>query len=263
MARKSLRIDEATVVYKEKPELADPILIEGLPGVGNVGKLAAEHLIDEIKAKKFAEIYSTDFPPQVFIDNDGIIHLVKNELYYWKGDVDLIILTGDYQGLSTRGQYILTQAILDVVEKYGTKMIYTLGGYGVGVEVEKPRVTGAATHKTLTKKLKKYDILFKDEGGGGIVGASGLLLGIGCSTALCSAGKSEHQIISVDYQSRAYEYVAIRIKRVRNSDMQTYKANSEPSLSSQHPSYVADGVSAVPHIICSKFCYCDAEIVFE
>ena len=179
MARKSLRIDEATVVYKEKPELADPILIEGLPGVGNVGKLAAEHLIDEIKAKKFAEIYSTDFPPQVFIDNDGIIHLVKNELYYWKGDVDLIILTGDYQGLSTRGQYILTQAILDVVEKYGTKMIYTLGGYGVGVEVEKPRVTGAATHKTLTKKLKKYDILFKDEGGGGIVGASGLLLGIG------------------------------------------------------------------------------------
>jgi len=174
-----LKIDEATVIYKEKPELNNPILIEGLPGVGNVGKLAAEHLIDEIGAKKFAEIYSTDFPPQVFIDNDGIIHLVKNELYYWKGEVDLIILTGDYQGLSTRGQYILTQKILDIVDGYGTKMIYTLGGYGVGIDVEKPRVTGAATHKTLAKKLKKYDILFKDEGGGGIVGASGLLLGIG------------------------------------------------------------------------------------
>ncbi|KAA0003954.1 MAG: proteasome assembly chaperone family protein [Thermoplasmata archaeon] len=172
-------MDEATVIYKEKPELNNPILIEGLPGVGNVGKLAAEHLIDEIGAKKFAEIYSTDFPPQVFIDNDGIIHLVKNELYYWKGEVDLIILTGDYQGLSTRGQYILTQKILDIVDGYGTKMIYTLGGYGVGIDVEKPRVTGAATHKTLAKKLKKYDILFKDEGGGGIVGASGLLLGIG------------------------------------------------------------------------------------
>jgi uncharacterized protein (TIGR00162 family) len=179
MARKKLKIDDATVIYKEKPELNNPILIEGLPGVGNVGKLAAEHLIDEIGAKKFAEIYSTDFPPQVFIDNDGIIHLVKNELYYWKGEVDLIILTGDYQGLSTRGQYILTQKILDIVDGYGTKMIYTLGGYGVGIDVEKPRVTGAATHKTLAKKLKKYDILFKDEGGGGIVGASGLLLGIG------------------------------------------------------------------------------------
>ncbi|RLF63245.1 MAG: proteasome assembly chaperone family protein, partial [Thermoplasmata archaeon] len=30
-------MDEATVIYKEKPELNNPILIEGLPGVGNVG----------------------------------------------------------------------------------------------------------------------------------------------------------------------------------------------------------------------------------
>ncbi|MEA2054682.1 MAG: proteasome assembly chaperone family protein [Candidatus Thermoplasmatota archaeon] len=179
MARKKLKIDESTVIYSEKPELHNPILIEGLPGVGNVGKLAAEHLISEIKAKKFAEIYSTDFPPQVFVNHDGIVQLVKNELYYWKGDIDLIILTGDYQGLSTRGQYILVQSILDMVEKYGTTMIYTLGGYGVGVDVEKPRVTGAATHKSLIKKFKKYGIVFKDEGGGGIVGASGLLLGIG------------------------------------------------------------------------------------
>ena len=174
------KVSDATVIYKKKPELKNPILIEGLPGVGNVGKLAAEHLIDEIGAKKFAEIYSTDFPPQVFIDHDGIIHLVKNELYYWKGEnADLIILTGDYQGLSTRGQYILTQSVLDTVDKYGTKMVYTLGGYGVGVDVEKPHVAGAATHKTLVKKYKKYGIIFKDEGGGGIVGASGLLLGLG------------------------------------------------------------------------------------
>lgn len=62
MTRKKVRVDDATVVYKEKPELKNPILIEGLPGVGNVGKLAAEHLIDEIGAKKFADIYSTDFP---------------------------------------------------------------------------------------------------------------------------------------------------------------------------------------------------------
>jgi len=50
---------------KKMPKLTNPILIEGLPGIGNVGKLAVEHLIDTIKAKKFAEIYSKDFPPQV------------------------------------------------------------------------------------------------------------------------------------------------------------------------------------------------------
>jgi hypothetical protein len=172
-------IDEASIVFSEKPKLKNPILIEGLPGVGNVGKLAAEHLIDEIGATKFADIYSTDFPPQVFVRDDGTVELARNELYYWKGSVDLIILTGDYQGLSTRGQYILVQSILQLVQEYGTKRIYTLGGYGVGVEVEEPTVTGAATHPELIEELEEYGIVFKDKGGGGIVGASGLLLGIG------------------------------------------------------------------------------------
>ncbi len=173
------RIREATVVYLEKPDLKEPILIEGLPGVGNVGKLAAEHLIDEIKAKKFAEIYSTDFPPQVFVNADGTIKLVKNELYYWKGEKDLIILTGDYQGMSSKGQYMLAEAVLDIAEEFGTKMIYTLGGYGTGLEIEKPRVIGAATDKELVEELKKYGVVFKGEEGGGIIGASGLLLGLG------------------------------------------------------------------------------------
>jgi len=180
MVKRKVRMDEVTAVFLKKPELKNPILIEGLPGVGNVGKLAAEHLIDEIKAQKFVEIYSTDFPPQVFVNPDGTIRMVKNEMYYWEGKKnDLIILTGDYQSLSTRGQYVLAQSVLDIAQEYGTKMIYTLGGYGVGVEVEHPRVTGAATHKNLVKELKKYGIIFKDEGGGGIVGASGLLLGLG------------------------------------------------------------------------------------
>lgn len=179
MEDKTMRIDEASIVFLEKPELTEPILIEGLPGVGNVGKLAAEHLIDEIGATKFADIYSTDFPPQVFVNDDGTIKLARNELYYWKGPTDLIILTGDYQGLSTRGQYILVQSILQLVKEYGTQRIYTLGGYGVGVEVEEPTVTGAATHPDLIEELEEYGIVFKDKGGGGIVGASGLLLGIG------------------------------------------------------------------------------------
>ena len=62
MVRKKLRIDEISTVYLKKPDLNNPVCIEGLPGVGNVGKLAAEHLIDEVNAQRFVEIYSTDFP---------------------------------------------------------------------------------------------------------------------------------------------------------------------------------------------------------
>ena len=58
------------IIKIEDVKLKDAILLEGLPGVGNVGKLAAMHLIEELKAKKCMEIYSSHFPPQVLIDDD-------------------------------------------------------------------------------------------------------------------------------------------------------------------------------------------------
>ncbi|HWG92486.1 MAG TPA: proteasome assembly chaperone family protein [Candidatus Thermoplasmatota archaeon] len=177
-------MQDVQVIFFEEPELRNPIFIEGLPGVGNVGKLAADHLIEELGAVKLAEIYSKYFPPQVLVQPDGTIRLVNNELYYWKAQNadqnDLIILIGDYQGLTADGQYVLVNKFLDIVEKYGVKELYTLGGYGTGKISEKPRVLGAATDKELVKDMKKRGVQFKkNEPGGGIVGASGLLLGMG------------------------------------------------------------------------------------
>ncbi len=168
----------------KKPKLKNPIFIEGLPGIGNVGKLATEHIIESINAKKFAEIHCKDFPPQVFINTDGTIKLVNNEFFYWKAknrnQRDLILLTGDYQGLSSHGQYELVEKILDIIQELGVKEIYTLGGYGLGYEIENPKVLCATTNKTLVKQMKKYGAIFKkNEPGGGIVGASGLIIGLG------------------------------------------------------------------------------------
>lgn len=178
-------METVTVRYVDKkPSLKDPIFIEGLPGIGNVGKLAVEHLIETTKAKKFAELFSKDFPPQVFINADGTVKLVNNEFYYRKAKKknqrDLILLTGDYQGLSSHGQYELVESILDVIEELGVKQMFTLGGYGLGHEIKEPKVLFATTDKHLVKTIKKYGAVFKkNEPGGGIIGASGLLLGLG------------------------------------------------------------------------------------
>ncbi len=178
-------MDFVNVRYTDKkPKLKKPILIEGLPGIGNVGKLAVEHLVDNLKAEKFAEIHCKDFPPQVFINTDGTVKLVNNEVYYWKAKKknqrDLVLLTGDYQGLSSQGQYELVEKILDICEEAGVEEMYTLGGYGLGHEIEKPEVLCATSEKKWVKRMKKYGAVFKkNEPGGGIVGASGLLLGLG------------------------------------------------------------------------------------
>ncbi len=177
-------MDKIIIEYDEEPDLNEPILIEGLPGVGNVGKLAAEHIIEELKAKKFASIYSKHFPPQVLIDGGGIASLVSNELYYHKfgspGKSDIIFLVGDYQGMTPEGQYDLSNFMIELLIKNGGKLIFTLGGWGIGRIVKEPRVLGAATSPELVEEMKSLGVEFsKDEPGNGIVGASGLLLGLG------------------------------------------------------------------------------------
>lgn len=183
-----MRMDRINITYHDKPELKDPIFIEGLPGVGNVGKIAADHLKDELKAKKFATVHSRHFPPQVLVGDDGMIRLVNNEMYYHKGSNsdkgkgknDIIFLVGDYQGLSPEGQYELADAMLDLAVQMKVRRIFTLGGYGLGRMVEKPRVLGATTNPQLKKEMAGHGVVFAEgEPGAGIVGASGLLLGLG------------------------------------------------------------------------------------
>ena len=176
-------MEDIVVVFKEKPVLKEPILVEGLPGVGNVGKLAAEHLVDQLKAVKFAEMFSKFFPPQVLVNDAGTIRLVSNEMYYVQrpdASNDIVIMIGDYQGLTPDGQYELSDKTLKIAKDLGVRRIFTLGGYGLGKMIEKPRVLGAATDIELVEEMKNSGVTFsKGEPGSGIVGASGLLLGLG------------------------------------------------------------------------------------
>lgn len=134
---------ETFIKLLEDVDLSEPIFIEALPGIGHVGKLVAEHLIHELKAEKFAELYSPSFPPQVFVGENGIIEPMKNEFYYLKSagedQRDFIILVGNTQGLSPEGQYNICGAIIEFVEKYGVKDIFTLGAWEPVSMWKKPR----------------------------------------------------------------------------------------------------------------------------
>ncbi len=181
---------KTTILRTRKPRLKEPIFIEGLPGVGHVGKLVAEHLVEELGAKKIMEIYSPHFPPQVIVEDDGTIRLVRNEVYAYKskGKNDLLMLVGDHQSTSNEGHYELCSVFLDIAEEFKVKRIYALGGYGVGQLVDTDTVLGAANSKNLVKELKEYGVEFRaNEPGGGIVGASGLLLGLGALRGIDAA----------------------------------------------------------------------------
>src|SRR2546425_3806161 len=175
-------MDNIVIRYLDHPKLEDPIFSEGIQGIGNVGKVAAEHLKDDLKGAKFAEIFSKYFPPQVLVQDDGQVKLVNNEMHYVKRNngTDLILLTGDYQGLTPEGQYELSDFILKELKGLGVRRIFTLGGDGVGRMVTKPRGLRAAAGPELLEGVGKYRVVFsRGEPRGGVVGASGLVLGLG------------------------------------------------------------------------------------
>lgn len=171
-------------VLKKPPKLNNPVLIEGLPGVGNIGRVTVGYLIEELKAVKFAQLYSRHFFPFVMLHEDYQIHLLKNEFYYWKakkkGQRDLILLVGDCQSLSPDGHYEIIDKILDFVEPLGVKEMITIGGLATGELDEDPKTIGAVTDDNIAKKYNNAGIEFSaGKKVGYIVGAAGLLLGLG------------------------------------------------------------------------------------
>lgn len=186
--------------FLEDIDLRNPVLIEGLPGVGHIGKLATDHLIDELDAKKFAEIYSPHLPPQVLIKEDNTTKLVRIELYYIKDEErDYIFVVGDHQSVDNQGHFELAEEIMEVVEKYDVQKIYTIGGFATGEMIDEPDIYGAVNDKSLIEDLEEKEVKFEEKKPeGGIVGASGLLLGLSEKKgikAACLMGETSGYIV--------------------------------------------------------------------
>ncbi|MCG2718821.1 MAG: PAC2 family protein, partial [Nanoarchaeota archaeon] len=81
-----------------KANLKNAVLIEGLPGIGNVGKIAVDFIVDNIGAKKLFEIHSDNFPHAVFVNEKNLVELPMIEIYHKKikGN-DMLFLVGDIQ----------------------------------------------------------------------------------------------------------------------------------------------------------------------
>jgi len=160
-----------------KPVLENPIFVQGLPGVGNVGKIAANLFLKFCGAKTFAELYSPSFPDYVSVNSKGVCRLPRYEFYAAPMEKsDFIIMTGDTQPSfdDVVAHYQLCGEILDFVDKFGCNFIVTIGG--VPIIEEKTQVYLAATSLRLAMEfMEKGAVIYSK---GRIMGATGLMLGL-------------------------------------------------------------------------------------
>ena len=159
------------------PNLENPVFVQGLPGFGNVGRIAAHLLVKFCEAKPFAELYSPSFPDYVSINSKGITYLPKYEFYSAPMDKNnLVIMTGETQPSfdDVLAHYQVCGEIVDFAEKLGCHFIVTMGG--VPITEDKTQVYVAATSSKLATEFKEKGASIY--GKGRIVGGTGLTLAI-------------------------------------------------------------------------------------
>jgi len=162
------------------PKIKNPVLIEGLPGMGNVGKIAVDFMIESLKAKKLYEIKSHYFPNSVFINERNLVELPKVSIYYKNlKDKSILFLAGDIQPTDERSCYGFCEKVLDLVQDLKAKEVITLGGIGLPEAPKKPHVYTTGNDKKIINKYKAKQISTNLYGFvGPIVGVSGVLLGL-------------------------------------------------------------------------------------
>jgi len=164
----------------QKVKLKNATLIVGLPGIGNVGKIAIDFIVDNIGAKRMFEIYSDHFPHAVFVNDKNMVELPMITMYHKKkGNKDLLFLAGDIQPIDERSCYEFCNKLLDVLEKHSCKEIVTMGGIGLQRIPEKPIVYCTSNNKDIIKRYAMTNVNSNIYGVvGPIIGVSGLLVGL-------------------------------------------------------------------------------------
>ena len=146
------------VKHISKPKITNPVLIEGLPGIGNVGKIAIDFLIESVKAKKIIEISSHYFPHSVFINEDNLIDLPVISVYHKNiNKIDFLFLVGDVQPIDEPSCYDFCDTVLDILKSFKGKEVVTLGGIGLQKIPKKPKVYITGTDKKYIKSFPYAD----------------------------------------------------------------------------------------------------------
>jgi len=170
-------MDKSYLRWIFNPILENPIFVQGLPGFGNVGKIAAHLLIKFCGAKPFVELYSPCFPDYVSVNSKGICNLPRYEFYAAPMEKnDFIIMTGDTQPSfdDVVAHYALCSETLDFVTKQSCSFVVTIGG--APITEEKAQVYVAATSPRLALEfMEKGAVIYSK---GRIAGGTGLMLGL-------------------------------------------------------------------------------------
>ena len=189
-----------------EPQLHNPDLIVGWPGIGNVGVLAVETLRRQLEAEYLGEIEPEPFfYPSGVVIKDGILEALNfpgSRFYYKKlPQRDLILFIGDEQPAETGSTYAsggkayeMAGWVLDVAQKFDCRRVFTSGAAVSAIHHNyTPGVWAVAGDGKLLDEIneRRGDRFRSELQGKGaqanISGLNGLLVGVAASRGIPAA----------------------------------------------------------------------------
>jgi len=199
------KLDGYTLVTYKDVYLRNGVLVQGLPGIGLVGKIAVDYIVSILGLEKVFELIGPGIMLPtgnvgVFVTNDGWLQLPSYKFYYYSGsERDFLFLTSEVQP-AVWAQYEVAEKVLDLFVSLGGREV--VGACGTVIEEKETGVYYALATNSLIEKLEAIDA--KRSSGGTITGACGLL------PALASLRGLEAFVLMGSTQSSEPNFIAAK-----------------------------------------------------
>jgi len=154
-------------------------MLEAVPGVGNVGKIVVDSLVDKHPSRTIGWILHPDFPPHSTLDSNGLVSPPRiniNSVLLPDGRT-VITVGGPLQPMTAAGQHEVSEAILELASESGTPQLLVLAGLTAGTDDREIHVICADAE--VRKNLEANDIpVSKEQPEAGMIGIAGLLIAL-------------------------------------------------------------------------------------
>ncbi|MEM4261652.1 MAG: PAC2 family protein [Candidatus Diapherotrites archaeon] len=151
---------EVEFVEFKKNDLKGFTLIEGYPGMGLVGTLAAKFLVEKKKFEYIGYIDSNTFAPVVRIHNAMPVRPAR--IYSNKEKKIAVVLSE--QVFSREVMHVLAKKTVDWIHSKGIKQLISLSGVNTHSVEHKEIIYGIAANETSKSILKKYGLKEIEDG---------------------------------------------------------------------------------------------------
>jgi hypothetical protein len=151
-------------------------LFHAVPGVGNVGKLVVDSLVNKHDGKLIGRILHPDLPPHATLDSDGLLTPPCLEIHTvtLPSSQSVVTLSSNFQPLSPAGQYEVASFLLQASKDAGIGRLLILAG--LLAEPGSETVHVVCPSKEDSEAMEKIGLEVSNEHpSAGIIGMTGLV----------------------------------------------------------------------------------------